>query len=677
MLSFDVNLSDSDIVKFIQIKDPYAEDDVMIDVDQIDTAPVVVVPAQPHNHTLSDLREKPLVSTPTSNSATSARPSPSHIRSLIEAQRTYENPMRKSVSTFGPTASSPASTAQSRTLPSPLTPYASTPTPTPYSSTPAISTSTPNTFPETQYRTPRLSYTNSPQPWSSSSARSSPFNGNAKFIPPSITDPVETDPEVLFLFRHYTKVVGFSMDLFDCGRFFSDYVPTRAMYNPLLKNACCAYAAKQLAMVRGQKLSIGSIFSRPALTEYWPNTGTDWLKVATKYYDEAIHLLLQAVDLVNQDQESGDAWQEGMSHAGKSDDLMAATAILCEYEAIDSSGDAWHRHLMGTKSLLDIAEAGMRPLDHIEISQRKPRFSRARRAIFWNFARQDFAAALITESPARLDVNNHQLWRDAGLELDSNGRIIPSRGTWIEYSEGGLAMREDMISNGLILILSKICNYLSNAESLEPPPPGISARDLSQYGPNMPYYGLSQQVLLHRWTLLSNEVEDWKTCTPDTFKPIGRSRSANGLFEEIWYSVGMCAAAMANYHMARILLLINKPQESTMTRSTVSSRIGEYRAIVPECEYHGREIVGIAMARPETAVRIFLILPLFFAGQIFQTLHERLVVIDVLRSIEKDLGWATEYRVQTLLTIWGYDESLLATQNNYQPPSSRVSESRT
>lgn len=638
----------------------------MIDVDRADSAPVVVLPSYSHNHPLSDVREKPLVLTPTSSESVRTRASPPQLqlKSLAEP-RPFERPIRRSFSNFGPTVSSPASTAPSRTLPSPLSPYALTPT-----------GAAPNIFPESQYRTPRLNFAASPQPWSTPSATSSPFHANSRFVPPTLADPVESDREVLFLLRHYTKVVGFSMDLFDCGRFFSDYVPTRATYNPLLKNACCAYAAKQLAMVRGQKLGIGGIYSRPALTEYPPTSNTDWMKVATKHYDMAIHLLLEAVDLVNQDQPSGDAWQEGMTHAGKSDDLMAATAILCEYEAIDSSGDAWQRHLMGTKSLLDIAEAGMRPLDHIEISQRKPRFSRARRAIFWNFARQDFAAALITESPARLDVNNHQLWRDAGLELDSNGRLIPSRGTWIEYSEGGLAMREDMISNGLILILSKICNYLSNAESLVPPPAGISARDLSQFGPDVPYYGLSQQVLLHRWSLLSDEVEDWKACTPDTFKPIGRSRSAAGQFEEIWYSVGMCAAAMANYHMARILLLINKPQESTMTRSTVSSRIGEYRAIVPECEYHGREIVGIALARPETAVRIFLILPLFFAGQIFQTLEERLIVIDVLRGIEKDLGWATEYRVQTLIKIWHYDEAMLSNCVGYQPASSRTLESR-
>lgn len=355
---------------------------------------------------------------------------------------------------------------------------------------------------------------------------------------------------------------------------------------------------------------------------------------------------------------SCEAWQEGMKHAGKSDDLMAATAILCEYEAIDSSGEAWQRHLNGTKSLLDIAEVGMKPLDHIQISKRKPRFSRSRRAIFWNFARQDFAAALITESPARLDVNNHQLWRDAGLELDAQGRIIPNQGTWIEYSEGGLAMREDMLSNGLILILSKICNYLANAESLQPQPAGISARELHTNG-SPALWGITQQELLRRWTVLFDEVEAWRTNLPDTFKPIGRSRSTNGLFDEVWFGVGMCAAAMANYHMARILLLINKPQESTMTRTTVYLRMGDYRNIVPECEWHSREIVGIALSRPETAVRIFLILPLFFAGQCFTTFDERKIVIDALRAIEQDLGWATEYRVQALLKQWDYTEEML------------------
>ncbi|KAA8568285.1 hypothetical protein EYC84_007321 [Monilinia fructicola] len=72
-------------------------------------------------------------------------------------------------------------------------------------------------------------------------------------------------------------------------------------------------------------------------------------------------------------------------------------AILCVYEFLDNNATAaWSRHLSGTKSLFDLAEReGMMPLHSPSPStpgslsfRTKP--SIARRATFWNFARQDF-----------------------------------------------------------------------------------------------------------------------------------------------------------------------------------------------------------------------------------------------------------------------------------------------
>ena len=64
------------------------------------------------------------------------------------------------------------------------------------------------------------------------------------------------------------------------------------------------------------------------------------------------------------------------------------TAILCVYEFLSATGAAWSRHLNGTKSLLVIAEGGMMPLGELSVPP-----SKARRATFWNFARQDYLAA--------------------------------------------------------------------------------------------------------------------------------------------------------------------------------------------------------------------------------------------------------------------------------------------
>lgn len=90
-----------------------------------------------------------------------------------------------------------------------------------------------------------------------------------------------------------------------------------------------------------------------------------------------------------------------------SDDVLAATAILSVYEFLDASGSAWAGHLNGTKSLLDIAQtksvsiglpAAPRCFQSLH-ELKKP--SKARKAIFWNFARQDCLAACKTHLAPR------------------------------------------------------------------------------------------------------------------------------------------------------------------------------------------------------------------------------------------------------------------------------------
>ena len=93
------------------------------------------------------------------------------------------------------------------------------------------------------------------------------------------------------------------------------------------------------------------------------------------------------------------------SQERRSDDTLAATTILSVYEFLDASGAAWSRHLNGTKSLLDIAptkivsiEIPAAPGCFQSLHQLK-RPSKARKAIFWNFARQDCLAACMAHIP--------------------------------------------------------------------------------------------------------------------------------------------------------------------------------------------------------------------------------------------------------------------------------------
>ncbi|KAH7409423.1 hypothetical protein BKA64DRAFT_397131 [Cadophora sp. MPI-SDFR-AT-0126] len=505
-------------------------------------------------------------------------------------------------------------------------------------------------------------------------------------------DPPPVDEhEVAFLLRHFGETAGQWMDLFDLGCYFAHHVPVQAMTNPLLRYSACAYAAKQLGRVRGKKAVVGGIASKQADMELYPRLeSANWPYIGAKYYDRAISLLMeelsnsrgQGTPMTPMNGEDAFSPSSAQSSYGSQltpgykrrrlsrsptsshgDETLAAGAILCVYEFLDNANTAWSRHLSGTKSLFDLAEKeGMMPVQSPTspgaISERI-RPSRARKAAFWNFARQDFLAAFINECQTRLNTNEVSIWKAAGLQLDEQGFVLPSNTEDSQFPERQAVMREDMISNALIWLMSKIINYIASGDSVDHVFPQDPA---SPSG----LIGINQMVILERWKELEKELEIWHHGLPETFKPCARlppvtdgsisSSSARAIFSEIWYSMPMCASTMQSYHMARTILLVNRPHESTARRSTLSDRIRSYREIEKEVRYHVHEICGIALARPEGSVRIHQVQPLFVAGQCLTEDRERQVVLDLLRGIENDLGWATDYRVKKLLTEWGWQE---------------------
>ncbi|KAH8423628.1 Zn(II)2Cys6 transcription factor domain-containing protein [Aspergillus melleus] len=500
--------------------------------------------------------------------------------------------------------------------------------------------------------------------------------------------PVETEHEIAFLLRNFSEAPGLWMDLFDLGTYFASYIPVRALTNPLLKYAACAYSAKQLGRVRKFGSSTGDAVPIQASLDSWPDeSAVDWGWYGAKYYEKAIQLLMkelqpdkgpaplstpeafgqwQAAELC----ENGDNprkrrrryTESRLSNGVHSDEILAATAILSVYELLDATGPAWSRHLSGVKSLLDVAEVGMMPLEQRPSPgetafppPKRPGLSRARKATFWNFARQDYLAAFINECQTRLNTEDLVLWTEAGLQIDNMGFVRLTNATTAGYPEGDEAMKEDIVGNGLIWILSKIVNYISAGDHLHLDNGSVDSGPLA----------ISQQVLLERWYRLETELDVWYNGLPHTFRPCARLQSrakdsATGSdlssLCEIWYSIPVCASAMQHYHMARILLLINKPHESTSRRSTITNRLNSYRSIESEIRFHSREIVGISLGRPSGAVRINSLQPLFVSGQCLTEPAERRTTLQLLRGIETELGWATEYRVNQLLREWGWNE---------------------
>ena len=198
-------------------------------------------------------------------------------------------------------------------------------------------------------------------------------------------------------------------------------------------------------------------------------------------------------------------------------------------------------------------------------------------------------------------------------------------------------------------------NFICAGEQLQPAPVGLGQEN--ERPEQMTSMGISQQSLLARWNQLKNEMDIWFNGLPETFMPtaIIPANPYGCDLTEVWHTIPVCAATILSWHMAQVLLLINKPHETTARRSTVAGRLKSYRTIQEEIVFHSRQIVAICLGRPQASVRIHSLQPLFVAGQCLTDTGERRVILDLLRRIEADTGVATDYRVQQLLKEWGWE----------------------
>ncbi|OAL47739.1 hypothetical protein IQ07DRAFT_126963 [Pyrenochaeta sp. DS3sAY3a] len=431
------------------------------------------------------------------------------------------------------------------------------------------------------------------------------------------------------------------MDLYDVTAYFTFYVPRLAATRPLLRSACCALASKHIRRLLETRQPRSDTHWHHLGSEYWKtNLKTrNWNYESAAYYDDAIRLLMDEITRVS------DPTNTSFDRSHRSEEALAAIAILCVYELLDAPGPEWSAHLSALP-LLETAPAQI--LD--TLTPQPPPRGLSKRSIFWNFVRQDYLYAFINETRTRLNPDDPQFWRESGLVADTNGYPQPhcatnaSNNIWLETDE-------DLVSHSLFWILSKIANFIADA----------GAFDVDRCGaqPNQ----LSHDELSVQWNGLDLALQQWSKGLPSSFASfvrtpllqIGADAAPFGLqhsFDRITYTIPTCGSTIQNYHMARILLLMNKPPERRTLRATFTERLSSYQRIQEEAVYHSKEICGISLSSPPESVRIQSVQPLFVAGQCLVEVKERDMVVDLLRGIEEDLGWATDYRVQRLNAEW-------------------------
>lgn len=283
-------------------------------------------------------------------------------------------------------------------------------------------------------------------------------------------------------------------------------------------------------------------------------------------------------------------------------------------------------------------------------------FSHGIRASFWNFARQDYLGSYFTRSPTHFDPENLSLWRTAGIAINDQKNFH------LAQNDSTLS-REDQAANGLIWLNTKVINFLARSKQLQLAQWGGSTPTTSLETPgSSPGAGQPPYADTDTWLKLSFEFQTWFENVPETFRasvrierPKDLSRTAEGAllpFPEIFHGLATCAAAMQHYHFGRIALLLNRPADVISAPSTAFDRLQGYREVTKEVEFRSRELCGIALGRPQGGVRIFMV-PLFVVvGQCLESSEEHQIIVDLLRGVEADLGWATEYAIKRLQDSW-------------------------
>ncbi|PNY24583.1 Uncharacterized protein TCAP_05453 [Tolypocladium capitatum] len=448
----------------------------------------------------------------------------------------------------------------------------------------------------------------------------------------------------LQLMRHFRQVSNVWMDTFDTTAFFSSKIPSMATANPLLKSAVCALAAKHLSRTEHSPIANASIrfLSESLARVSQTSTQATWTYQAAQYYDCAIGLFKKAIDLHHFDDDTTDS--------ASLTTVFATAAILSMFELMDAPGDGRRVHLVALPLFNSICTASGFPSSPLAF----PR-GIVRGPIVWRLVRQDFLCAFISERQTPLNLDDILLWQNAGLAADNNGELLPFSPFNTTDYRASIDILEDARSNELLWLLGKIVNFLTAGDAVNPEDFALPA---DQRFP----LGVTQEQLLDRWSILDMELRKWLGSLPSTFEIKARTgisqdsssddQSGPPSLQQVWYELPICSATIQAYHMVRILILTNKPQESTAIRSTLSARFRYYRKVQDAVLWHAREICGISLANPPDSVRLHSVLPLFVAGQVFYNPREQNVVMELLSSIEEDLGWATEHHRERLFTEW-------------------------
>lgn len=149
-----------------------------------------------------------------------------------------------------------------------------------------------------------------------------------------------------------------------------------------------------------------------------------------------------------------------------------------------------------------------------------------------------------------------------------------------------------------------------------------------------------------KWKALFDLLEDWHANRPLEMCPMAAKtseKSHDDPFPIVLYTNAPAVSANQLYHTATLLMLQAKPKDV---------RVRGGKSIF----WHARHVIGISVSNHSHGAFTNALQPLWFAGKVMSNKAEHRVVLDLLGRIEKETGFATQWRAQDLKEYWGDEE---------------------
>ncbi|KAK1762061.1 fungal-specific transcription factor domain-containing protein [Phialemonium atrogriseum] len=280
--------------------------------------------------------------------------------------------------------------------------------------------------------------------------------------------------------------------------------------------------------------------------------------------------------------------------------VIASCVVLCVLEMLSCSPKAWRRHLDGCASLMQAV--GINGF-----------VGGVEQALFWCFARMDVCGGLISSVKTLIPVGS---WATK-IDLDADVGLLRSTKGF------------DMCANHVVYLVAQVLDLLA---------PSVNA----PHGVTVGIEPRTDQPFKTRWLKLWRHLQDWHDRRPPEMHNVMSIPSSDSSpFPTILYSNPAAISGNQLYHTGSILMLQNMPVSLRLTPRPKSIL------------WHARRVCGISITNHHHGAWTNSIQPLWIAGRCMSHPSEHRAILEVLSKIQRESGWAAEWRADDLKEFWG------------------------